>query len=324
MHRLQLWRACVERLAAGERVFLSVVVDHTRHSPGTRGACLMRFEDGQSLGTIGGGAMEQRALRHGAEAFEATSGAGRLEPMVHRREVAPEETATKSGMICAGRQTNASILLDPVRDLAAARAVLDHLEGDRAGEWVLGPAGLSVEPGVPKEEGPCVWVVRDGEDFEVRGQLRNLFRVAIFGGGHCGLALSQQLALLDAVVTVVDVRPDLRPFRENTCARYRHVVEDYAEAAGCVTEPERTSAIVMTSDAVSDTRALLGVLGRPFPFVGVMGARAKLRAIEDALEALGVSEADRGRIVAPVGLDIGSGTPAEIAVSVAAQLIRAR
>ena len=108
----------------------------------------------------------------------AAAGAARLEPMVHRREVAPEETATKSGMICAGRQTNASILLGPGRDLAAARAVLDHLEADRAGEWVLGPAGLSVEAGEPKGEGPHVWVVRDGEDFEVRGQLRNNVAVA--------------------------------------------------------------------------------------------------------------------------------------------------
>jgi len=324
MHGLALWRAGVERLAAGEHVFLAVVVDHTRHSPGTRGACLMLFEDGESLGTIGGGAMEQRALKNGAEAFGSGPDVARLEPLVHRKEVTADEVAEKSGMICAGRQTNVSFMLQPGRDLQAARAVLDHLEADRSGEWVLRPSGLNVEPGEPSQDGPSVWVVRDGEDFEVRGQLRNLFRVAIFGGGHCGLALSQQMALLDAVVTVVDVRPDLRSVQENTWARNRHVVDDYAEAAACVTHPDWTAAIIMTSDAVSDTRALLGVLKRPFPFVGVMGARAKLHAIETALTEAGVSETDRGRLVAPVGLDIGSRTPAEIAVSVAAQLIRGR
>ncbi len=80
----------------------------------------------------------------------------------------------------------------------------------------------------------------------------------------------------------------------------------------------------MTSDFPSDVAALSGVVGRLFPFVGVMGSPVKLKAIFDRLREQGFTDDQLDRLQAPVGLPIGSSTPEEIAVSVAAQILQQR
>ena len=78
----------------------------------------------------------------------------------------------------------------------------------------------------------------------------------------------------------------------------------------------------MTTDFPSDVRALSGVLPHPFRFIGVMGAPAKLEQILQRLADEGFSATDLARIHAPIGLDIPSHTPEEIAISVAAQILK--
>ena len=80
----------------------------------------------------------------------------------------------------------------------------------------------------------------------------------------------------------------------------------------------------MTADYRTDVRALLGVAALPFPFIGLMGGRKKIDRIFSLLREEGISRETIERIHAPVGLDIGSQTPEEIAISIAAQLVRER
>ncbi len=88
--------------------------------------------------------------------------------------------------------------------------------------------------------------------------------------------------------------------------------------------PNLTCVVVMTTDFPSDVRALLGVVSVPFPFIGVMGSSAKIAQIFQELRQAGVSETVLSRLYAPVGLPIGSHTPEEIAISVAAQILQER
>ena len=101
-------------------------------------------------------------------------------------------------------------------------------------------------------------------------------------------------------------------------------VDDYAAAGACVAYPELTAVVVMTADYRTDVRALLGVAELPLPFVGLMGGRRKIERIFARLKEEGVAQQTLDRIHAPVGLDVGSETPEEIAVSVAAQILRER
>lgn len=76
----------------------------------------------------------------------------------------------------------------------------------------------------------------------------------------------------------------------------------------------------MTRGHEGDAQALRFALGSPASYIGVMGSRKKRETVFSRLEAEGFSEV-RKRVTTPIGLDIGAQTPAEIAVSVAAQLI---
>ncbi|MFQ5630218.1 MAG: XdhC family protein, partial [bacterium] len=88
--------------------------------------------------------------------------------------------------------------------------------------------------------------------------------------------------------------------------------------------PELTVVVVMTSKNSSDVRGLLGVVKKSFPFIGVMGSQAKIAQIFKDLQAAGIAKNLLSRIFAPVGLQINSHTPEEIAISIAAQILKER
>ena len=80
----------------------------------------------------------------------------------------------------------------------------------------------------------------------------------------------------------------------------------------------------MTTDVLSDVRGLLGTVHRPFPFVGLMGTKVKIANIFGKLRENGVSRDKLDPIYAPVGLQMDSDAPEEIAISVAAQILQER
>lgn len=307
--RQAFWAGLAGELAAGHAVFLALVVHATDHSPGTRGAALWLSASGRREGTIGGGIMElkleQRARALLAQAPEPFF---ELRKLVHQRDLEPGSAGERSGLICAGEQTNFYRLCLP-SEAAAFAAVAEAMAGAGSG-WLCLDAGgprleAEPEPGVPF----CA-------------PLRAERRLAIFGGGHCGQSLARQMRWLGWEVEIVEIRPNLLPseLAEDAGIRWRQVA-DYRDGGGLLADPASTACVVMTTDFPSDVRALHGLRGLPIPFVGVMGSAAKLQEIKARLRAEGWDEAKIDALRAPVGLPIGSHTPAEIAVSIAAQLV---
>ena len=97
--------------------------------------------------------------------------------------------------------------------------------------------------------------------------------------------------------------------------------DTFAAGAALVNHPEITFAVVLTPSATQDIAALSGILNYPFPFIGVMGSRAKINMIRTSLQESGFDDECWQRINAPVGLPIASDTPEEIAVSISAQIL---
>lgn len=254
--------------------------------------------DGHFTGTIGGGVMEADVQALAARALRDEHFKPQRRHLVHRAG-----HALASGLICAGEQSNVYLMLN-TRDVVLARTCA-------RGEGTL----VIDDSGARHEEEPG----KSGDPWPVCIPLFNSRRVAILGGGHCAAALSRTMSNLGYHVTVVEERADV-PALERAGELMQ--TETLRDAAGRVAHPENTSVICMGPDLHADVRALVGALEGPFPFIGVMGAPAKLARIRTELRALGVSEEGWQRITAPVGLSIGSRTPEEIAVSVAGQLIQ--
>ncbi len=302
------------RLEYGERVFLALVVHHTDHSPGTAGSKMAVFEDGETCGTIGGGIMERRVQELGSRALLLADFDARREVLVHRADV-PQA----SGLVCAGEQTNVYLRLAP-DDLGVARRIVAATTGDtpdRPPTWLLiTPDGLELSKQEPESHHA------DGASWSYAESLINPRRLLILGGGHCALALSKVAREAGFHVTVADDRANLDTLGKNHAAHRRLSVRDLADAAGHIAYPESTSVVAMGTDIASDLRSLYGALRGPFPFIGLMGAPAKISRVRQALADSGFGPEALSRITAPVGLPIGSRTPQEIAISVTAQLIQ--
>jgi xanthine dehydrogenase accessory factor len=124
-------------------------------------------------------------------------------------------------------------------------------------------------------------------------------------------------------VVVLDDRPDMANAERFPHAAER-IVADIVETLRDYAFAPNTYIVIVTRGHALDEEALREVIDAPVAYVGMIGSRRKVRVIFDHLRADGIDEALIERVRAPIGLDIGSETPAEIAVSIVAQLISER
>lgn len=293
-----VWRLLAGCLGAGVPAALVAVVDSAGSSPGRPGARLALAADGRCAGTVGGGAAEAEALEAARSLLREPNPRPRL--LGHRHEG------------CGGRQT---VALVPCagRDLPAALA----LASGRPGLLGLSPAGLAFAPAETdpgRRFDPAGWAYEEGAGFDPLA--------CLVGGGHVSLALSAVLALLDFRVAVLEAREGVPSFEANSHAHERRRV-DYGALGAEIPEGERSYAVVMTHDHALDEAVLRQLVGRELRYLGMLGSRAKAAAV---MARLGreFQPARLARVRAPAGLPIGSHSPAEIAVSIAAEMVAVR
>lgn len=147
-------------------------------------------------------------------------------------------------------------------------------------------------------------------------------RLLIVGAGHIAVPLCELGAICDFSVIVIDDRPQFANrgrfprADEVIAADIRQTVSELA------TGPD-TYVVLVTRGHSLDVECLLEILDRPLGYIGMIGSRRRVRAVFDLLEReRGIAAGKLGRVYAPVGLDIGAETPAEIAVSIMAEIIQ--
>ena len=314
------WEQVGEHLEHGERVFVACVAEHTRGSPGTAGAKLLVSAAGDLFGTIGGGPMEHRLVEQARATLRGEEYRPEKQTLVHRDTGAGE----RSGMVCEGSQSNVFCVLEGERDLANVRTIVAALREDRPAWMEIDDRGMRLAQRELDFDQPPITLVEEGEAWSYQEDLLSRRRLAVIGGGHCAVALGEVMARLGYRIGIFDTRTEVVTHRRGAATGGVSIVADYVTAGALIAYPELTAVVVMTADYLTDVRALLGVAELPFPFIGLMGGRRKISRIFSSLREQGVSEQALAKIHAPVGLDIGSDTPEEIAISVAAQILRER
>lgn len=149
----------------------------------------------------------------------------------------------------------------------------------------------------------------------------NVWPIVIFGAGHVTQALAKLLTELPCVVTCIDPRAEwLSRLPDGVATR---CVEDPADEV--VSLASNAFVVCMTQGHRTDFPVLQTIFaaGRRFPFLGVIGSAAKAAVLRRELKDAGIADAAID-FACPVGLPIGSNHPAEIAVSIAAQLLQVR
>jgi xanthine dehydrogenase accessory factor len=220
--------------------------------------------------------------------------------------------------LCSGVQTMVLRRLTP-DDREVLGRVAEVIGRGGYGSLGLSPGALQFREGectpTSVEDGPHDWTA------QVPTGLADTLYLA--GGGHVSLAVSRVVATLPFRIIVLDDREGLATMAANRWAHDRRVIR-WRDVASAIEPGMRSWAIVMTAAHSRDRQVLSRLLPLELRYLGMLGSRHKVREVFDALTADGADPARLQRVRAPVGLDIGSHTPAEIAVAIAGELVRER
>jgi xanthine dehydrogenase accessory factor len=190
-------------------------------------------------------------------------------------------------------------------------------------EAIAGGAGQIVEYNLAGEGGGAIEMACGGKTTVVIEVIRPLDKLVIFGAGHVGRALAGCAGDLGFAVSVVDDRreylsPDVFP----PGVRLILGPDDYDGELPAL--DANSYVVILTRSHVSDLRVLRYAVGKETAYLGMIGSARKVKGAFEKLREDGVSDGEIERIHAPVGLDIGSKTPKEIAISILAEIIKSR
>lgn len=333
---------------AGEPVGIGTVVATFRSAPRPAGASMLVEPDGSAAGSVSGGCVEGAVYELATSVRDGEQG-----PTLQRYGVSDDD-AFAVGLTCGGvldvyveRIDKESFpelgeVAESVRT-GEPVAVVTCVAGpdDRLGNrLVLWPDRCSGSLGLPRLDAAVAGDARGllaqgrtttvhyGHDGERRGDDLTLFvasyapppRMLVFGAIDFAAAVARIGAFLGYQVTVCDARAVFATRRRFPDAH--EVVVQWPHKYLAQTEvDERTVICVLTHDRKFDVPLLEVALRTPAAYVGAMGSR---NTHEDRLAGLreaGVTEAELARLRSPIGLDLGSRTPEETAISVAAEII---
>lgn len=145
----------------------------------------------------------------------------------------------------------------------------------------------------------------------------------VFGAGHVGLNVYKIATLAGFEVIVVDDR-EIYANRERFPEALEIHAQDMDQVMSQITPPETAYIVIVTRGHRHDMRVLRWAVETPARYIGMIGSGRKVLTVFEQLEAQGISRENLDKVFAPIGLDIASVTPEEIAVSIVAELIAIR
>ena len=304
---LQVLSQAREWFALGHKVWLVTVIETWGSAPRPPGALLCLRGDGLVVGSVSGGCVEDdliERVRHGERVDR---------PSLITYGVTKEEAA-RFGLPCGG---NLRLVQEPLLRIDWIDEILA-----RTARHELVARTLDLASGAVGVES----AVR-GETFAFDGQrLRALFgprwRMLIVGAGQLSRALAGMALALDFEVYCCDPREEYHLTWDVPGTNFSKAMPD--DLALELQLDPHSAVVAVTHDPKLDDMVLLEALKSPAFYVGALGSRGNSAKRKERLALFDLSPAEIGRLHRPIGLDLGSTTPAEIAVSILAEIIAVR
>lgn len=338
----ELLQSLFSSISDGRPVAMTVLVETRGSTPQKAGAAMLVFPDGSQRGTLGGGCVEAEVKRRALALLID----GKPELLTFQLD---SDYGWDDGLICGGRMR---MLVDPLRagaDLSyyeQLAGLIDRGQGcteavvldpetcglpelsrflfDRSGHCVAKPATVLPSAQLLEEMKPLSLRPRPYAAAGV-SYLPHLARgkLLIVGGGHVGQKVADLAADVNFDVTVVDDRAEYVT-EDRFPKAVRRMVGRIDEVLPSLEVDEDTFCIIVTRGHHHDEEALFHLVRRPSRYLGMIGSRRKIKMIFDDLRREGIEESLLTRVHAPLGLEIGSQTVPEIAISIVAELIACR
>lgn len=298
------WLDDLARLAAAGPVAMVSVLATEGSAPRGAGTRMLVTADGL-CGTIGGGALEFRAVEQARAVLEHAPGTWRVQDY---------PLGPLLGQCCGGR---VRLLVEHVD-----RAALGWLAEAAEGRVLVSELG---ENGIARQvsDGPAAALSARGDRPCVGSRLSEVIGgyrrpLYLFGAGHVGQAIARHAEGLPVRLAWFDVRAELEAVPGVTVVAQSAIEQCIAEA------PQDAALVILTHDHALDYRLTLAALRRPaLAFTGLIGSQTKRARFMARLERDGVSAEARGRLTCPIGLPGVTGKePDVIAVALLAQLLQ--
>lgn len=306
-HDLDVLRIGIEWFESGRKVYLVTVVSTWGSAPRQPGALMVLAGDGHYVGSVSGGCLEDDLV---AKCEQGLLPDG---PTILEYGVTKEE-ADRLRIPCGG---TLRLVFEPFEDIAGIKAVVAAVEqGQRVcrslnvvtGESHVQPIHDSSLPRLADDVFDCPFGPR--------------WRLLIIGANQLGAVLAEMAQTLEFEVLVSDPRENMRA--EWRVPRTQFILEMPDDAILAMRADCHTAIVAVTHDPKLDDMALLEALKSDAFYVGALGSSASQARRRDRLGMFDLSDEQIGRLHGPIGLPIGSRTPAEISISVLAEIVAAR
>ena len=340
----EIAKAAIALLESGEGFVQATILASSGSTPRGAGSCMLVLGNGSICGTVGGGALE-------AGIIKAAPGVMREKRARVINVVLDGTDENAVDVICGGTAAVLIDYIDPAHPghhefFQALQTVLKS--GTQARIVTVPPTPESsavrcqcimpqsgppigaggFEPAVKKaiesRSGSYDAVTRL-DNFDVYLHSIGTDGVAyIFGAGHCGEKLAPVLATVGFGVVVIDDRAEFANSERFPEADEIIVPETMDIPIGDRAFGGDSYIVIVTRGHVHDELVLRSALGTSAGYIGMIGSKRKREAIYEHLLADGFKKSDIDRVYSPIGLPVGAETPEEIAVSIAAEMIKVR
>lgn len=300
-------------LAQGRQPVLVTVARTWGSSPRPPGAMMVIDSGGRTVGSVSGGCIEDDLIAHLRQGGPtALCPDGR--PVVLRYGI-DADTAHRFGLPCGG---TIELVLEPLGPVSQLEALLTALQARQVTERVLDLASgtVTLQP-APQDALPTLDARR------LRTIVGPRYRLLVIGAGDLSQYLCATALGLGFDITVCDPRPEQRDTWQLDGVRFLTDMPD--DAVQAVRPDARTAVVALTHDPKLDDLALMDALQTSAFYVGAIGSRLNNQRRRERLQDhFGLSAEETARLRGPAGLYIGSKTPAEIALSILAEIVAAK
>jgi xanthine dehydrogenase accessory factor len=351
-----IYSEIVKLLERKERIVLATLITRVGSAPRAVGAKYLIKEDGTSLGSIGGGCVEAEVWQEAQKVMEKGQG-----DVLHFKLTS--EQLAEGGLICGGnidifveplreefleiyqgvmkmKQKGGSALLATLISVddnfpkQRSLKMLMKTSGEKIGEiWNRDKIEKRISrewEALIKENKPTVMVIEsEGKDSPWKKMeilIEPVFSeptVFIFGAGHVSQQLAPLAKRVSFRVVVIDDR-EMFANRERFPDADEVIVSEFEKSFSRLTVNDSSYVVIITRGHLYDGTVLEQAVKTDARYIGMIGSKKKIHTLYKNLMEKGISKGTLDRVYAPIGLDINSETPEEIAVSIVAQLIKVR
>ncbi len=304
---MSIWKFIQNKLQHNQNVMLLFVVESNGSSPGRQGFKMAISNDGDFIGTIGGGIMEFKLVEKARNLLTQNHQEAFLQEQFHDKE----HSKNQSGMICSGCQMIAFVPLFE-NDLDAINNIIQETKTTIHISPKVFIANDSIANGF-------LYIAE--QEWAYSESIKQQSVIHIIGAGHCGLALSQLMNFLGFYVHIYDDRENLNTLEANHFANEKYIV-NYENIGETIITSTNDFVVIMTIGYRTDKIVLKQLINKTYAYLGLLGSAEKIKTLFAELVTEGVSEDKLSKIFSPIGININSKTTQEIAVSIAAEIIK--